>query len=73
MSAVKKHAATMEATLQTLGRQDEKYRTALAAALTEYAKLAKRAEDIDPAKLEAVRKGIHTTKSPLSPDWAATP
>ncbi len=58
MAEVRKHVADLEASLQKLDRQEEKYSAELDAALAQYAELNAQTADMDAAELTAARQVI---------------
>ena len=62
MNEIKQHIASMESSLETLNRQEEKYTAELDAALAQYAGLQQQAADMDTSELEAARQMIRPVK-----------
>lgn len=62
MTRAKQRVASMESSLETLNRQEEKYTAELDAALEQYAELRQRAADMDTVELDTARQIIRPDK-----------
>ena len=58
MDEIKQHITSMESSLETLNRQEEKYTAELDVALAQYAELQQQAADVDATELDAARHAI---------------
>ena len=62
MDEIKQHVASMESSLETLNRQEEKYTAELDVALAQYAELQQQAADMDAMEVDAARHAIRPDK-----------